>query len=205
MKPHNYGVMIEVGNTIVSSECITERFVCDLAACKGECCIDGDAGAPVTPDEIEKIEEVLPAVEDRLTHAAKSVIRRQGVAYKDADGDLVTSIVRGKNCVFTAVSPGGCCYCALEQAYAEGKTKFVKPISCALYPIRVSRLGNGTLALNYNRWSICAGARKLGKATGTRVYEFLKGPLVRAFGEEWYAELDNTARELIRQKVLDES
>lgn len=205
MKPSNYGVMIEVGNTIVSSECITERFVCDLSVCKGECCIDGDAGAPVTPDEIEKINEALPAVEARLTHAAKSIIRRQGVAYKDADGDLVTSIVRGKNCVFTAASSGGCCYCALEQAYAEGKTKFVKPISCALYPIRVSRLGGGILALNYNRWSICAGARKLGKKTGTRVYEFLKAPLVRAFGEEWYAELDATARELIRQKVLDES
>ncbi len=205
MDRHSFPTMIEIGNTIVSSECITEYFCCDLSVCHGECCIEGDAGAPVTPDEIREIENALPYVSDKLSHAAQNLIHKQGVAYTDRDGDLVTSIIKGKNCVFTFMGEGNCCLCALEQAHAEGKTTFVKPISCALYPIRVAKLSNGTLALNYNRWSICACARKLGKKQGLRVYEFLKAPLIRAFGEEWYAELDVTAKELIRQKILDEN
>lgn len=196
--------MIEIGNTIVSTEIISEYFCCDLSVCRGECCIEGDAGAPVTPDEIREIEKSLPLVADRISHAAQNVIHKQGVAYKDRDGDLVTSIVKGKNCVFTFKGKDGCCLCALEQAHAEGKITFVKPISCALYPIRVAHLSNGMQALNYNRWTICECARKLGKKQGLRVYEFLKAPLIRAFGEEWYAELDLTAKELIRQKMLDE-
>ncbi len=197
-----YNTMIEIGNAIVSSECITEFFCCDLDVCKGVCCIEGDAGAPVTAEEIRLIEEAVPFVKDRLSHAALNLIRKQGVAYKDRDGDLVTSIIKGKNCVFTCMGDGGCCLCALERAYAEGKTNFVKPISCALYPIRVSKLSNGMAALNYNRWDICACARKLGAKNGIRVYEFLKSPLIRAFGEEWYEELDTTAKELIKQKIL---
>ncbi len=197
-----YNTMIEIGNVIVSSECITEYFCCDLDACKGECCIEGDAGAPITTEEKKQIEEALPFVKDKLSHAALNLIHKQGVAYKDRDGDLVTSIVKGKNCVFTFMGDGGCCLCALERAYAEGKTKFVKPISCALYPIRASRLSNGMTALNYNRWNICACARKLGNKNEMRVYEFLKAPLIRAFGEEWYGELDTVAKELVKQKIL---
>ena len=145
----SYATMIEIGNTIVSSECITEYFACDLSACRGMCCIEGDAGAPVTADEIAKMEALLPTVSHRLSHAALSVIRRQGVAYKDPDGDMVTSIVHGRNCVFTCYGDDGVCLCALEREHAESGTDFVKPLSCALYPIRVTELSNGTLALNY--------------------------------------------------------
>lgn len=205
MKSRPFSTMIEIENTIVSSECITEFFCCDLSVCRGECCIEGDAGAPVTADEIKKIEDAVPEVADKLSHAALNLIRKQGVAYIDCDGDWVTSIIKGKNCVFSFMGENNCCLCALEQAYAEGKIKFIKPISCALYPIRVSKLNNGVLALNYNRWNICACARKKGEKSGIRVYEFLKQPLIRAFGEEWYAELDATAKELIRQKILDEN
>ena len=202
---HAFATMIEIGDKIVSSECITEYFCCDLDVCHGECCIEGDAGAPVTPDEIKEIEKALPQIDDKISHAAKNLIRKQGVAYKDRDGDLVTSIIKGKNCVFTFLGNNGCCLCALEQAHAEGKIDFIKPISCALYPIRVTTLSNGTLALNYNRWNICDCARKLGRKQKIRVYEFLKAPLTRAFGEEWYNELDMTAKELLRQGILDET
>ena len=126
--------MIQVGDIIVSAECITQKFCCDLADCHGICCVEGEAGAPVTEEEIAQIEEALPAVSDKLDKKALRVIEKQGVAYVDSDGDLVTSIVDGKDCVFTCKGDGGCCMCALERAHAEGKTDFVKPISCALYP-----------------------------------------------------------------------
>ena len=155
--------MIQVGDIIVSAECITQKFCCDLADCHGICCVEGEAGAPVTEEEIAQIEEALPAVSDKLDKKALRVIEKQGVAYVDSDGDLVTSIVDGKDCVFTCKGDGGCCMCALERAHAEGKTDFVKPISCALYPIRVTRLGDGTLALNYHRWSVCRGAKGTGQ------------------------------------------
>ena len=200
----SYATMIEIGNTIVSSECITEYFACDLSACRGMCCIEGDAGAPVTADEIAKMEALLPTVSHRLSHAALSVIRRQGVAYKDPDGDMVTRIVHGRNCVFTCYGDDGVCLCALEREHAESGTDFVKPLSCALYPIRVTELSNGNLALNYHRWEICAPARLLGRKLHTRVYSYLRKPLIRAFGQSWYDELDTTVHELERQHILDE-
>lgn len=191
--------MLQVGDTIVSVDCITEKFCCDLSVCRGICCIEGEAGAPVTVEEIAQIENALPAVKDKLSRAALKTIERQGVAYADADGDLVTSIINGRDCVFTCKENGGCCMCALERAHAEGKTDFVKPISCALYPIRVTRLSDGTLALNYHRWSVCDCARTLGKKLDIAVYEFLKQPLVRAFGKEWYEELETMVKELKKQ------
>lgn len=191
--------MLQVGDTIVSADCITEKFCCDLSVCRGICCIEGEAGAPVTVEEIAQIENALPAVKDKLSRAALKTIECQGVAYADADGDLVTSIINGRDCVFTCKENGGCCMCALERAHAEGKTDFVKPISCALYPIRVTRLSDGTLALNYHRWSVCDCARTLGKKLDIAVYEFLKQPLVRAFGKEWYEELETMVKELKKQ------
>lgn len=202
MTTRDCNIMLEIGNTLVSSECITECFCCDLDSCHGICCIEGDAGAPVTPDEISEIERSLPQVSPLLSHAALNLIKKQGVAYADPDGDLVTSIVKGKNCVFTFME-NGCCMCALERAHATGLTQFVKPISCALYPIRVSRLSNGKLALNYHHWNICDCARALGKKKGVKVYQFLKNPLIRAFGEGWYSELEQNVAELKRQKIIE--
>ena len=181
----------------MSSDIITEQFCCDLDKCKGICCVEGDAGAPVTMDEIAGIESALDTVWGDMSASAQAVVDHQGVAYTDRDGDLVTSIVGGKDCVFTCYE-GDCCLCALERAYRQGKTQFIKPISCALYPIREKRFKDGTVALNYNRWDVCEDAVKKGKELGLRVYRFLEGPLVRRFGQEWYDELCAVADEYIK-------
>jgi hypothetical protein len=184
--------ILEVGGVLISSEIITECFCCDYEKCKGICCVEGDAGAPVTLDEIACMEEALDTVWPALSASAQSVIDRQGVAYADKDGDMVTSIVRGRDCVFTCYE-GDSCLCALERAYREGRTRFCKPISCALYPIREKNFGNGLVGLNYNRWSVCKDAIEKGKALGLPLYQFLKEPLIRRFGEDWYAELCEVA------------
>lgn len=193
--------IIQVGDVLVSPDIITEQFCCDLDACKGECCIEGDAGAPVTMDEIGGIEDSLDTVWTDLSANAQAVIDQQGVADIDPEGELVTSIVNGKDCVFTCYE-NGCCLCALEKAHLAGKTEFCKPISCALYPIREKKLSNGLTGLNYHRWSICEAARAKGKELGLPVYKFLKEPLTRRFGEEWYAELEATVAELHKAGMI---
>jgi hypothetical protein len=152
-------------------------------------------------DEIAGIEDALDTVWGDLSASAQSVIDRQGVAYTDQEGDLVTSIVRGKDCVFTCYD-GENCLCALEKAYRSGKTQFCKPISCALYPIRAKKFADGTVALNYHRWKICEDAVKKGQALDLPVYQFLKEPLMRRFGEAWYQELCDVADELRSQGYL---
>lgn len=194
-------MILEVGDVLVSSDIITECFCCDLDACKGECCVEGDAGAPVTLDEIADIENSLDDVWSDLSATAQSVIDRQGVAYTDRDGELVTSIVNGKDCVFT-FHDSGCCFCALEKAYRTGSTKFRKPVSCALYPIREFRMSNGRIGLNYHRWDVCASAVKKGQELGLPIYRFLKEPLIHRFGVEWYEELVAVADELRKQGFL---
>ena len=203
--------IIDVAGVLVSSDIITERFCCDLEQCKGACCVEGDAGAPVTLDEIGEIEDALDVVWEDMTASAQAVVDRQGVAYTDLEGELVTSIVGGKDCVFTYYddleitntqhpSPiTHCCLCALEKAYRAGTSKFCKPISCALYPIREKRFSSGLIGLNYHRWSVCECARKKGKSLDLPIYRFLKEPLIRRFGKEWYAELETIVKELAAQ------
>lgn len=211
--------IFQIGDVIVSPDIITEEFCCDLDKCKGVCCVEGDAGAPVTLDEIAAIEDALDTVWPDLSASAQAVIDRQGVAYTDRDGDLVTSIVGSKDCVFTCYAPeadttpngngataasatgpapsdappGGCCLCALEKACRAGKTSFMKPISCALYPIREKKFAGGLYGINYNRWDVCKDAVKKGRELHLPLYRFLKGPLIRRFGEEWYGELCDMA------------
>ena len=214
----NVPPILEIGGILISSEIITECFCCDYEKCKGICCVEGSDGAPVTMDEIAGIEDALDTVWPMLSASAQSVIDKQGVAYSDKDGDLVTSIVRGKECVFArsltpspsplraTLQPSGgrmgegskapCWLCMLEKAYREGKTQFCKPISCALYPIREKNFGNGLIGLNYHRWSVCKDAIEKGKALGLPVYQFLKEPLIRRFGEAWYQELCEVAEQL---------
>ncbi|MBQ9186475.1 MAG: DUF3109 family protein [Prevotella sp.] len=199
MVSSSFPPIIEVGGVLLSSEILTEPFCCDYEKCKGICCVEGDAGAPVTLDEIADIEDALDAVWPRLSATAQSVIDRQGVAYNDRDGDLVTSIVGGKDCVFTCYD-GDSCLCALECAYREGATRFCKPVSCALYPIREKRFANGVVGLNYHRWEVCRDAVAKGKALGLPVYRFLREPLVRRFGEAWYKELCDVAAELQKRQ-----
>lgn len=186
---------MQIGNVLVSPDIFTEYFCCDLDKCHGACCIEGDAGAPVTLDEIGGIEDTLDTVWGDLSASAQAVIDKQGVAYTDEEGELVTSIVGGKDCVFTCYE-NDCCLCALERAYRSGKTRFVKPISCALYPIREKAFDNGTVGINYHRWRICKDAVAKGRELHLPLYKFLEGPLKRRFGEEWYKELVEVAKEI---------
>ena len=191
-------MFFQIDNVLLTTEILTERFCCDRDACKGECCVEGDAGAPVTLDEVAAIEESLDVVWDDLNASAQTVIDKQGVAYTDQEGDLVTSIVGGKDCVFTC-HENGCCFCALEKAYRAGKADFCKPISCALYPIREVRLKNGLIGLNYHRWDVCKDAVKKGKELDLPVYKFLKEPLTRRFGAAWYEALEEAAEEILKE------
>lgn len=193
--------MIQIADVVVTLDIIREKFLCNLDACKGECCIEGDAGAPVEKEEVAKLEEVLPIIWNDLSPQAQAIIEQQGVVYSDCDGDLVTSIVNGKDCVFTCYDEKGCCFCAIEKAYRAGKVDFYKPISCHLYPIRVSNYG-AHKAINYHRWSVCKAAVVLGQKENVPVYKFLKEPLIRKFGEAWYAELATAAHELEEQGLL---
>ena len=187
--------ILDIDGVLISSDILTEYFCCDYEKCKGICCVEGDAGAPVTLDEVAAIENVLDEVWPELSASAQSVIDRQGVAYADKDGDLVTSIVRGKDCVFTCYDNDNC-LCALEKVAkqkAAANSQFVKPISCALYPIREKRFADGLVGLNYHRWDVCRDAREKGRQLGMPVYQFLKEPLIRRFGEAWYQELCEVA------------
>ena len=187
--------MIQIDDTIISLDVFKEKFLCNLDACKGECCIEGDAGAPLEESEVDQLKKVLPVIWKDLSPEAQAVIEKQGVCYKDVDGDLVTSIVNGKDCVFTCYDEKGCCYCAIEKAYRDGKVDFYKPVSCHLYPIRVQNYSEFR-AVNYHRWSVCKAAVLLGEKEDVPVYKFLKEPLIRKFGEEWYTELEIAAEEL---------
>lgn len=207
-------MIIEIQNTLVSTDIITEEFCCDLSKCKGQCCIEGDAGAPVTLDEIMSLEGCLDTVWPDLSASAQAVIDKQGVAYTDQEGDLVTSIVGGKDCVFCCYDDieidgkkiENCCLCAIERAQRNGKLTpppsedgrggAFKPISCSLYPIRVKQFRNGMLGLNYHRWEVCKDAVRKGRELHIPVYVFLKEPLIRRFGKEWYDELCQVAKEI---------
>jgi len=206
--------ILQIGDVLISSDILTEQFCCDLAACKGQCCIEGDAGAPVTLDEVMEIESCLDEAWGDMSASAQAVVDKQGVAYTDQEGDLVTSIVGGKDCVFTYYDDIAdfntgepihqCCLCALEKAFRQQRSAFCKPISCALYPIRekrfTSKQPDGStqeiVALNYHRWEVCCPAVKKGRELGLPVYRFLEGPLVRRFGQEWYDELCAVAQEI---------
>lgn len=191
--------MIQIDDTIIALDVLEENFLCDLSSCKGECCVEGDSGAPLEKEEVNKLKEILPIVWNDISPEAKEIIEKQGVAYKDYDGEMVTSIVNDKDCVFTYYDEKAICKCVIEKAYKEGKIDFYKPISCHLYPIRLQRYKNFT-AVNYHRWSVCKAAVVLGDQKGLKVYQFLKEPLTRRFGELWYNELCIAAEEVAAMK-----
>lgn len=194
-------MLLQVGSVILTSEILTECFCCDLSRCKGVCCVEGDSGAPVTLDEVGELEASLDVVWPDLSAAAQAEIDRRGVAYTDSEGDLVTTIVAGRDCAFTCYGDDGCCYCATDKACREGRLRWSKPISCALYPIREKRLGaSGLVGLQYHRWEICRPAVEQGNRLGLKIYRFLREPLIRRFGAEWYDELCCAARELEAQQ-----
>lgn len=181
-------IMFQIQDTLVSLDLAEEFFCCDLDACKGQCCVEGDAGAPVTQAECREIRRALPLIEKDMAPRALELVREQGVSYVDEEGDLVTTILDGRDCAFTCYAPGGVCLCALEAAYRRGETKWCKPASCALYPLRLTEYPTFT-AVNYHRWDVCKSARARGRREGIRLYQFLREPLIARFGAGWYAEL----------------
>lgn len=196
--------MIQIDNTLVSLDVLERQFICDLSHCKGICCVEGDSGAPLLEKEVAELEKALPIIWKDLSPEAQQVIKQQGVSYVDEEGDLVTSIVNGKDCVFTCYDSDGTCKCAIEKAYREGKVSFYKPVSCHLYPIRVTEYESFD-AVNTHQWEICKAAEIVGKKEGLPLYKFLKEPLIRRFGEEWYKALEEVAEEWKKQKEEGET
>lgn len=181
--------MILVGNAVLSDDIKENFFVCDLEACKGACCVEGDSGAPLEDDETKILEEIYPFVKDYITEEGRQVIAAQGTWVIDSDGDKVTpTLGANRECAYALYDERGILKCGIEQAYLAGKISWKKPISCHLYPIRVTKYDQYD-ALNYNRWHICDPACQLGKSLQVPLYVFLKEALVRKYGEAWYAEL----------------
>jgi hypothetical protein len=186
--------MILLENTIVSEDILEKNFICNLSACKGACCIEGDSGAPITQDELEILEAELENIKPYLTAVSLQAIKTRNFWEKDTDGDLVTTCLPTGECNFSLRDEAGMLKCGIEQAYRDGKASIQKPLSCHLYPIRISNVGEFE-ALNYNRWDICKPACKLGEEHQVAVYQFLKEPLIRKFGADWYNELDEIAKQ----------
>ena len=182
----------------MSLDLIERQFVCDLPLCKGSCCVEGDAGAPLEEGEPAELQKALPAVWDDLSPRAQALIGKQGVACIDEEGDTVTPTLDGKDCVFTCYDPAGICKCAIEKAWREGRASFCKPASCHLYPVRIKKYQSFT-AVNYDRRRICRCAEALGRKAQLPLYRFLKDALIRRFGKDWYDELDLCAGEWLRQ------
>lgn len=190
--------MLQIQNVLVSLDLAERFFQCDLDSCLGECCIEGDAGAPITEEEYQKLKQVKDIVWDDLLPSAKERIKEAGVGYIDEEGDLVTQIVDGRNCVFTTYAPGGKCLCAIDKAYREGRCDWRKPISCYLYPLRLTEYPDFT-AVNYHRWKICRCAEIAGRANGVRLYQAMREPLIERFGQEWYDELAEACEAYLEQ------
>ena len=182
--------MIVVENAVISDDIKEQFFVCDLAKCKGACCAEGDLGAPLEEKELEALENCYEAVKPYLSDQGIAAIEQQGLYIKDFEGDYSTPTVAGKECAFAIYDERNILKCGIEQAHLEGKTSFKKPVSCHLYPIRITRY-NDYEALNYDRWSICNDACTTGEKLGVPVYKFVKEALIRKFGEVWYQALCN--------------
>ncbi|MBR6661888.1 MAG: DUF3109 family protein [Alistipes sp.] len=190
--------MIEIDDKIVSSDLLRECFACDLGKCKGICCVEGDAGAPLELDEVDLLEEEYENYAPYMTEEGRQEVERQGFMVVDSDGDYTTPLVNNAECAY-AFSENGVTFCAIERAYREGKCSFLKPISCHLYPIRVKQFSNGSYGLNYHRWSVCRDAVECGKKIGLPLYKALKEPIIRRFGEEFYKALE-CAEELFKEQ-----
>lgn len=179
---------------MVSEEIFEEHFVCDLAACKGACCVEGESGAPLSEEELSSLEAIEPFVRPYLLPEGLKALDEKGLYERDVDGDWVTPLVGDHGaCAYALFDPDGTAKCGIEKAFLDGKIDWQKPISCHLYPIRLQSLSEFT-AVNYHRWPICAPACECGSKLRVPVYKFLKGPLIRTFGSSWYTELEETYR-----------
>lgn len=187
--------MVEIGRTIVSRDIFEKHFTCDLKNCKGACCIEGDSGAPVTTQEAIVIKNEYPEFEKYLPEKHKKEINKQGFSVIDSDGDLVTPLVNNRQCAYSFYDDKGILKCSIEKAYFKHEISFRKPVSCHLFPIRITEYKNFD-AVNYEQLEICKPGRLCGKSQNLPLYKFLKEPLIRKYGEEWYADLEAAAEHL---------
>jgi hypothetical protein len=194
--------MLVIENTLISEEVIEKHFVCDLTACKGACCVKGDYGAPLEDDELPMLDKVYEKVKPYMTPAGIEAVEKQGKYLLYEKKEWVTPLIKGKECAYTFFDEKGVAKCAIEKAYLDGKVKWKKPISCHLYPIRITKQRNGLEALNYDRWSICKAACKLGDSLKVPVYKFLKDSLTRKYGKEWYKQLEIAAERIDEIKAM---
>ena len=187
-----FGTIIQIGDILVTEDVVTEYFACDYEACKGVCCIEGDSGAPMEEEEIETVERDYPRFSALMSPKGREAAESSGFFEVDRDGDIVTPLVRGScECAFCHFGPSGEALCAIEMAGCR------KPMSCSLYPIRVTKLTGGSLALNVHHWEICRPAFEKGRRENVRVYQFLRKPLTDSYGEEFWSALDEAARHLL--------
>jgi hypothetical protein len=183
--------MIEIQHTLVHEDVVEESFVCNLNRCKGACCVEGDSGAPLEKNELAILEEIYPALKPYMTEKGIQAVEEAGTWVKDFEGDYTTPCVDGnKECAYL-MWENGISKCAIEKAYEDGKVNWKKPISCHLYPIRITAYPEFDV-LHYDRWNICSSACSLGKELKVPVYKFLKEPLIRKYGEDWYRELEES-------------
>lgn len=189
--------MILIDDILISDDVVEKQFVCNLNACKGACCIEGDSGAPVEEDEVELLEKSLDKVLPYLTDEGRKAIEEQGVYIIEEDDEytgLATPLINGGACAYIAYRPDGTVTCAIEEAYNDGKIDFRKPISCHLYPIRIKNYDT-VVGVNFDEWDICDDACSLGKSLKVPVYVFVKDALIRKFGPEFYEVLVQAAKE----------
>lgn len=190
--------MLQIGNTLVSLDVIEKKFVCDLMKCHGMCCVHGDSGAPLEPEETAILDQILPDIRPFLRPEGLKAIEEQGPSYIDSDGDRVTPLINNRECAYTVIE-NGIYKCGIEKAFFSKKISFRKPLSCHLYPVRIKKYSDYD-GVNYEYWSHCHPATVKGEATGTNVYVFLKEALIRKYGEQWYRELDRTAKKYLKSK-----
>ena len=181
-------IMIQIEDKIISLDLFKVRFRCDLTACRGECCVEGNAGAPLEIEECTELEDQYENYKPYMKPEGVEAVMEQGFAVLDDDGDLTTTLINGAECAYSIESEGGT-WCAIEKAWVEGKTPFRKPISCHLYPIREVKFSNGTVGLQYHRWNICRAAEVLGRQHDQPLYAALREPIVRRFGQEFFEQL----------------
>ncbi|MGB5237939.1 MAG: DUF3109 family protein [Flavobacteriaceae bacterium] len=187
--------MFELGKTVVSEEILDHQFVCDLNACKGACCVDGSAGAPLEEAETQILNEIIEDIIPYLRKEGVKAIRDQGTFVKGSDGDWETPLVDNQECAYTVFSKNGTAECGIEKAHRDKAITWQKPISCHLYPVRIREYSKLT-AVNYHRWQICDPACSLGAQLEIPIYKFVKTALIRKFGEDWYLELEAVAKSL---------
>ena len=180
--------MIQIENTLISDDVIKKKFSCNLKVCKGICCVEGNSGAPLEDDEKELLDSEYHKIEPYLREEGRKAIAKNGKYYTDSEHDIVTMLIDGEECAFTLFDKESIASCAIEKAYFKGKTTFRKPLSCWLYPIRTKKISN-LYAVNYDIWDICKSAELFGEEKNILVYKFLKEPLIKKFGKEWYEQL----------------